>query len=151
MMGYEMGSALNFSMPVEWSTFSITGGQPALHAVDGSLSIAEIGPRTNRFGHFRTFYFSTNRTIDEVNIDAQGHWIDNASSHLSIAGCGEANMRSRLVTLETHYFSSEGLTIVSDVDDILRVAEIWNPKQMIFNTFVRAFRPWLEMPQIYGD
>jgi hypothetical protein len=150
MMGYEMGSMLNFSMPVEWSTFSIIGGQPTLHAADRRPSIAEIGPRTNRFGHFRTFYSSTNRKI-EVNIDAQGHWFDNASSHLSIAGCGEADMRSRLVTLETHYFSSEGLTIVSDVDDILRVAEIWNPKQMIFNTFVRTFQPWLEMPQIYRD
>ncbi|KAF2155349.1 hypothetical protein K461DRAFT_292219 [Myriangium duriaei CBS 260.36] len=44
----------------------------------------------------------------------------------------------------------KGLTIFSDIDDILRVAEIWNPKQAILSTLARPFKPWRDMPQIYS-
>ncbi|KAL2356044.1 hypothetical protein BJ546DRAFT_948056 [Cryomyces antarcticus] len=44
-----------------------------------------------------------------------------------------------------------GVTLISDVDDILRVAEIWNPKQMLLNMFARPYTPWLNMPDLYGE
>ncbi|TKA68026.1 hypothetical protein B0A49_07928 [Cryomyces minteri] len=44
-----------------------------------------------------------------------------------------------------------GFTLISDVDDILRVAEIWNPKQMLLNTFARPYTPWLNMPDLYRE
>ncbi|KAK5001626.1 hypothetical protein LTR28_012442 [Elasticomyces elasticus] len=45
----------------------------------------------------------------------------------------------------------QGLTIFSDVDDILREAEVWSiPKQALLNVFARPFKPWMNMPQIYA-
>lgn len=44
-----------------------------------------------------------------------------------------------------------GLTIVNDIDDILRVTQIYDPKQGLLNTFARPFTPWLNMPEIYAN
>jgi phosphatidate phosphatase APP1 len=44
-----------------------------------------------------------------------------------------------------------GLTIVSDIDDVLRVTKIYLPKEGILNTFARPFTPWLNMPDIYAN
>ncbi|KAI5458558.1 hypothetical protein BGZ63DRAFT_48814 [Mariannaea sp. PMI_226] len=45
----------------------------------------------------------------------------------------------------------KGLTIVSDIDDILRVTKIYEPKEGLLNTFARPFTPWMNMPDIYAN
>ena len=45
----------------------------------------------------------------------------------------------------------EGITIISDIDDILRITKIWSPKQIIFNTFAAPYVPWDNMPAIYSN
>ena len=45
----------------------------------------------------------------------------------------------------------EGLTIISDIDDILRITKIWDPEEIIANTFARPYVPWLNMPEIYAN
>lgn len=44
-----------------------------------------------------------------------------------------------------------GYTIVSDIDDILRITKIYIPKEGLLNTFARPFVPWMNMPQIYAN
>lgn len=44
-----------------------------------------------------------------------------------------------------------GLTIISDIDDILRVTKIYEPKDGLLNSFARPFRPWMNMPSIYSN
>lgn len=44
-----------------------------------------------------------------------------------------------------------GLTVVSDIDDILRVTKIYEPEQGLLNSFARPFRPWENMPDIYRN
>lgn len=44
-----------------------------------------------------------------------------------------------------------GLTIISDIDDILRVTKIYEPKEGLLNSFARPFTPWMNMPDIYGN
>lgn len=46
---------------------------------------------------------------------------------------------------------SAGLTIISDIDDILRVTKIYEPAQGFMNSFANAFVPWLNMPSIYAN
>ena len=46
---------------------------------------------------------------------------------------------------------SGGLTIVSDIDDILRVTKIYEPSQGLLNTFALPFVPWMNMPDIYAN
>ncbi|KAI5860335.1 hypothetical protein GGS23DRAFT_580969 [Durotheca rogersii] len=44
-----------------------------------------------------------------------------------------------------------GFTIISDVDDILRVTKIYDPKEGLLNSFARPFTPWMNMPEIYAN
>ncbi|KAF5019207.1 hypothetical protein F66182_8796 [Fusarium sp. NRRL 66182] len=45
----------------------------------------------------------------------------------------------------------KGVTIISDIDDILRVTKIYQPKEGLLNTFARPFSAWMNMPDIYAD
>lgn len=45
----------------------------------------------------------------------------------------------------------QGFTFVSDIDDILRVTKIYDPKEGLLNSFARNFTPWLNMPEIYAN
>ncbi|KAL7623636.1 hypothetical protein AAE478_005188 [Parahypoxylon ruwenzoriense] len=44
-----------------------------------------------------------------------------------------------------------GFTIISDIDDILRVTKIYDPKEGLLNSFARHFTPWMNMPEIYAN
>ncbi|KAJ7103141.1 hypothetical protein B0H15DRAFT_196460 [Mycena belliarum] len=45
----------------------------------------------------------------------------------------------------------EGLTVISDIDDILRITKIYQPKEGLLNSFARPFTPWMNMPAIYAN
>lgn len=45
----------------------------------------------------------------------------------------------------------QGITFISDIDDILRVTKIYNPKEGLLNSFARPFTPWMNMPDIYAN
>lgn len=44
-----------------------------------------------------------------------------------------------------------GFTIISDIDDILRITKIYKPKEGLLNSFARPFTPWMNMPEIYAN
>jgi len=44
-----------------------------------------------------------------------------------------------------------GLTVISDIDDILRVTRIYQPADGLLNSFAKAFVPWMNMPDIYAN
>lgn len=43
------------------------------------------------------------------------------------------------------------MTIISDIDDILRVTKIYQPAEGLNNTFVYPFRQWMNMPDYYAN
>jgi hypothetical protein len=45
----------------------------------------------------------------------------------------------------------EGITFISDIDDILRVTKIYDPKEGLLNSFARPFVQWENMPQVYAN
>ena len=45
----------------------------------------------------------------------------------------------------------EGVIVLSDIDDILRVTKIYQPTEGLLNTFARDFVPWLNMPQRFAE
>lgn len=51
----------------------------------------------------------------------------------------------------SYLVSEEGLTVVSDIDDTLRVTKIYEPAQGLLNTFARPFTNWMNMPDIYAN
>lgn len=46
---------------------------------------------------------------------------------------------------------NEGLTVISDIDDILRITQIYEPTLGILNSFARPYTPWENMPSIYAN
>lgn len=44
-----------------------------------------------------------------------------------------------------------GITFISDIDDILRVTKIYDPKEGLLNSFARNFTQWMNMPDIYRN
>lgn len=46
---------------------------------------------------------------------------------------------------------STGITVISDIDDILRVTKIYKPKEGLLNSFARPFTQWEDMPNIYAN
>lgn len=46
---------------------------------------------------------------------------------------------------------TNGLTIISDIDDILRITQIYEPKLGLLNSFAKPFVPWMNMPEIYAN
>ncbi|OJD24144.1 hypothetical protein ACJ73_04495 [Blastomyces percursus] len=45
----------------------------------------------------------------------------------------------------------EGLTLISDIDDVLRVSKIFSIREGLNNLFGRPFVPWKNMPEIYAN
>ncbi|KAA6407330.1 MAG: hypothetical protein FRX48_08878 [Lasallia pustulata] len=64
--------------------------------------------------------------------------------HVYAQGTDTGNATAYLVPLR-------GLTVISDIDDTLRVTRIYKPAEALLNTFARPFTPWLNMPSIYAD
>ena len=72
---------------------------------------------------------STSR-IQRLNVYTQGDVNGNATAYL---------------------VPTTGLSIISDIDDILRITEIYQPKQGLLNSFARPFVQWKNMPDIYAN
>ncbi|KAL8999800.1 MAG: hypothetical protein Q9169_001473 [Polycauliona sp. 2 TL-2023] len=68
--------------------------------------------------------------IQRLNVYTQGSTIGNATSYL---------------------VPPTGLTIISDIDDILRITKIYQPKEGLLNSFARPFVAWKNMPEIYAN
>lgn len=73
---------------------------------------------------------NTTNQIQRLNSYAQGAPIGNATAYL---------------------VPPQGLTIISDIDDILRVTKIYEPAEGLLNSFARPFVPWMNMPSIYAN
>jgi phosphatidate phosphatase APP1 len=70
------------------------------------------------------------QAIQTINVYANGSDVGNATAYL---------------------VPPTGMTVVSDIDDILRVTRIYLPKEGILNTFARPYTPWLNMPDVYAN
>lgn len=44
-----------------------------------------------------------------------------------------------------------GTSIISDIDDILRLTKIWDPPLALNNTFIEDYKPWSNMPVVYKN
>ena len=73
---------------------------------------------------------NTSTQLQRMNVYAQGAEIGNATAFL---------------------VPNKGLTVVSDIDDILRITKIYQPKEGLLNSFARPFVPWMNMPEIYSN
>lgn len=115
-----------------------TGGGGAVTPSGGSQEVKFPTPTTPE-GDFSGF----------VQIKDQGLKDGNATKdiqRLNVYTQGDINGNATAYLVPT-----EGITFVSDIDDILRVTKIYQPKEGLLNSFARAFTPWMDMPDIYAN
>ncbi|KAL5113155.1 hypothetical protein ACEQ8H_008981 [Pleosporales sp. CAS-2024a] len=112
------------------------GGSNAIPATGGSQTL-KLPYETTPEGDFDVFNGlqpgnSTNGTsnVQRLNVYTNGTLSGNATAYL---------------------VPTEGITFISDIDDILRVTKIWDPKEGLLNTFARPFVQWDNMPSIYAN
>jgi len=114
------------------------GGGGATTAGGGTQNISLPYPTTEE-GDFDVFVpiqlngltpGNQTQQIQRLNVYATGSPIGNATAYL---------------------VPPTGLTVISDIDDILRVTKIYLPKEGLLNSFARPFTPWLDMPSIYRN
>ncbi|KAL3421568.1 hypothetical protein PVAG01_08014 [Phlyctema vagabunda] len=118
-------------------------GGGAVTAPGGTQNITLVGQTTSQ-GDFDQFLILANVSgsdgylapgnqttdIQRLNVYAEGASIGNATSYL---------------------VPTAGLTIISDIDDILRVTKIYDPAEGLLNSFARPFTPWMNMPELYAN
>jgi hypothetical protein len=114
------------------------GGGGAVTPSGGNQRINLPVPTTDQ-GDFDTF----------VQIENDGLGAGNSTSepqrlNVYTEGTDTGNATSYLVP-------PTGITVVSDIDDILRVTKIYQPKEGLFNSFARPFTPWMNMPTIFAN
>jgi hypothetical protein len=117
-----------------------SGGSGAVTPSGGNQSFILPYPTTPE-GDFDVFVPIANATggllagnetdqIQRLNVYANGSDLGNATAYL---------------------VPPTGLTVVNDIDDILRVTQIYLPANGILNSFAKPYVPWLNMPEIYAN
>ncbi len=57
---------------------------------------------------------------------------------------------ARMFTGTVHLVAGEGISVVSDIDDTIKVSEVRDRGALLRNTFLRPFRPVPGMKELYG-
>lgn len=115
-----------------------TGGSNAVPATGGVQNLTLPYP-TTELGDFDVFVpialngllpGNTTNNVQRLNVYTNNTLTGNATAYL---------------------VPTEGITFISDIDDILRVTKIYNPKEGLLNTFAHNFTQWENMPDIYAN
>jgi len=106
-------------------------------SLNGSAQTATVGPTTDQ-GDFAVPVVLSVQGLKAGNETDKVQTMD-----MRVQGTDTGNATAYLVP-------SEGFTVISDIDDILRVTKIYEPKQGLLNSFAREFTPWMNMPEIYA-
>lgn len=111
----------------------------------GGAQNIKLPYETTLEGDFDTFI-----QLKNTSNDNGGHLLPgNATSTVQILNMNAKGAKSGNAT--AYLVPPEGLSVISDIDDILRVTKIYQPKEGIINTFARPFTPWMNMPDIYAN
>ncbi|RCI14223.1 hypothetical protein L249_6187 [Ophiocordyceps polyrhachis-furcata BCC 54312] len=138
----------------------------AVNAGDRSVTmdfVNDVSVRPNASGGAVNAGGGSQKIKLPFNTTAQGDFDVFVKLDQNTRGLMDGNKTSRIQTLNlyaegtdtgnatAYLVPAKGVTIVSDIDDILRVTKIYQPKEGLLNTFARPFRAWENMPQIYAN
>lgn len=127
-----------FLLSVVWDAGAeLTGLQGE---IDGFVQLPASStdlPDGNSTARITKLNIHTNGTDSKPYLSTRTPYLRYADGHLPPAG----NATGYLVP-------NQGITIISDIDDILRITKIYQPKEGLLNTFARDMIPWLNMPDV---
>jgi hypothetical protein len=119
------------------------GGSNAITPAGGSQNISIIGQTTFE-GDFDQF-------LPLQNVSGPGGYLLPGNGTTNIQRLNVYTTGTNTGNATSYLVPETGLTIISDIDDILRITKIYQPKEGLLNSFARAFVPWMNMPDIYAN
>lgn len=111
-------------------------------AAGGQQSITYPG-KTTAEGDFVAFMPLKNTT------GPQGGYLLPGNATTKIQALNSYATGSNRGNASAYLVPTKGFTIISDIDDILRITKIYQPKQGLLNSFAKPFVPWMNMPEVY--
>lgn len=140
-----------FSVPQEDQNITFTfvpNFEPpnaGLVAAKGGQQTIQYPGTTTDLGDFAAFIPLQNTTGQ----DAAGY-LESGDSSTSIQALNYYAGNATLGNATAYLVPPTGWTIISDIDDILRVTKIYQPDEGLLNSFAKPFVPWMNMPEIYS-
>ncbi|EME77887.1 uncharacterized protein MYCFIDRAFT_79139 [Pseudocercospora fijiensis CIRAD86] len=128
------------AMSGEYVSHSVAGAGISLIAKDTAF---HSWTTTNLYGHFDAFIDLPPRLQLDYN-----------ASQLRVDGCDPPlNLESAIPSTKKSFkilpLTQTGITVISDIDDVLKKSEGWNLKRLCLYTYVHPFQPWLNMPEVF--
>jgi hypothetical protein len=119
------------------------GGSSAVTPPGGAQNISIVGQTTIE-GDYDQF-------IQIANVSGPGGYLAPGNETSALQRLNIYTNGTLTGNATSYLVPESGLTIISDIDDILRVTKIYEPKEGLLNSFARAFTPWMNMPDIYAN
>jgi hypothetical protein len=95
-------------------------------------------------GHFQTLLI-----LPHSDLFNGQESVDNHIRPLTYFATSSDNTRKHEGTV--HLVPPKGITILSDIDDTIKITNVMNKKEMLRNTFMREFQPVPGMAEIYSE
>nr|POE65354.1 phosphatidate phosphatase app1 [Quercus suber] len=114
------------------------GGGGSMNTNGGTQSITLPYPTTPE-GDFDVF----------MTIESEGLADGNTTSEIQRLNAFVTN--TTLGNATAYLVPPTGFTVISDIDDILRVTKIYEPEEGLLNSFARPFTAWEDMTSIYAN
>lgn len=119
------------------------GGSNAVTPGGGSQNITIVGQTTDE-GDYDQF-------LPLANVSGPGGYLMAGNTTTMIQRVNVYTNGTDTGNATSYLVPPAGLTIISDIDDILRITKIYEPSEGLLNSFARAFTPWMNMPDIYAN
>ncbi|KAG8739896.1 hypothetical protein FRC11_000529, partial [Ceratobasidium sp. 423] len=104
-----------------------------------SIAKAQLPELTDERGEFDAF----------VNINVTTGTVPNGDQTEFTQGIQLFANGSVVGNASSYFVPTHGVTLVTDIDDILRATRVYEPDEGMRNSFVYPFRPWMNMPDVF--
>jgi hypothetical protein len=108
---------------------------------DNVFRAGKSGPN----GHFSSDLVLSNDQVDGLQTGAQGEHRTGSVRFHAIVPADD----SREFVGEVRLIEPRGLSVISDVDDTIKISDVRNRRALLANTFLREFRTVAGMPSLY--
>lgn len=108
--------------------------------------VFRLSKRTYRNGHFRGSVTVSAALVDQVRQSTELQNTDNTVLPYRVELAGQSTVA---VEGEVRLIPGGGLSVISDIDDTIKVSGVGNRKELLANTFLREFKSVSGMAELY--
>lgn len=154
MGGTWLGCNFSFILPVKTSKFGVFDGYIPL-PLNSICSWKSPEISTSKIIEIAEFCGMDYKKLGVAEADSTDFILtkDIVTQPFSMGACTTIAPPDRYTYNQSDIFfvPRKGITIVCDIDDVLRETRVWNWKEMTLNILARPYKPWLNMPAVLWD